>query len=364
MPVLNMKEHHHQLQRLRVKGPVLRPPNRSESVVAIAEARGVGIPIKGNDAVEEVGTRRGQGKPSPRNKSAEKQQQVHHASNSHVLSSKIDHWEILRNRKCGLPDLHVNGRKCPVRSFQHEVSIPCPDVVRLHVELLSTTRMGKAHASRTIGGLATAKKVMKHGLAKLSFASSRNTRMAMSAERKNSFQVSFDKRVKNQNNFMLIMTCLNMNMLNTSLSKCYPKAQDCPKPKEADLVEAIRCAKSLSLMLENDDPPPKCDFSCDHQPLGPSDLCCRHCRVTSKEETPKYARASATPARVKGTRWLGDTGADQDIVGESQQVVTQSRIRDADVNITLATANGPITADRSIDTPHSCHYPKDLAHTF
>ena len=47
---------------------------------------------------------------------------------------------------------------------------------------------------------------------------------------------------------------------------------------------------------------------------------------------------------------MGDTGTDQDIVGESQQVVMQSKIRDADVNITLATANGPITADRSIDT--------------
>ena len=101
------------------------------------------------------------------------------------------------------------------------------------------------------------------------------------------------------------MTCLKHEHVKQSLSKCYPKAQDCPKPKEADLVEAIRCAKSLSLMLENDGPSPKCDFSCDHQPLGPSDLCCKHCRVTSKEETPKYARASATPARVKGTRVVG-----------------------------------------------------------
>ena len=65
---------------------------------------------------------------------------------------------------------------------------------------------------------------------------------------------------------------------------------------------------------------------------------------------PKYARVSSTPARSKGTRWLGDTGTDQDIVGESQQVVTRSNIREADVNITLSTANGPITADRSIDT--------------
>ena len=51
---LNMKEHHHQLQRLRVKGPVHRPPNQSESVVAIAEARGVGVPM-GKDVVEGVG---------------------------------------------------------------------------------------------------------------------------------------------------------------------------------------------------------------------------------------------------------------------------------------------------------------------
>ena len=38
---LNMKEHHHQLPHLRVKEPVLRPPNQSESVAAIAEVRGV-----------------------------------------------------------------------------------------------------------------------------------------------------------------------------------------------------------------------------------------------------------------------------------------------------------------------------------
>ena len=84
--------------------------------------------------------------------------------------------------------------------------------------------------------------------------------------------------------------------------------------------------------------------------IGPSDLCCRCCRVIPKEEVPKYARVSSTPARSKGTRWLGDTGTDQDIVGESQQVVARSNIREADVNITLFTANGPTTADKSIDT--------------
>ena len=84
--------------------------------------------------------------------------------------------------------------------------------------------------------------------------------------------------------------------------------------------------------------------------IDPSDLCCRCCRVIPKEEMPKYAKVSSTPARSKGTRWLGDTGADQDIVGESQQVVARSNIREADVNITLSTANGPITADKSIDT--------------
>ena len=84
--------------------------------------------------------------------------------------------------------------------------------------------------------------------------------------------------------------------------------------------------------------------------IDPSDLCCRCCRVIPKEEMPKYAKVSSTPARSKGTRWLGDTGTDQDIVGESQQVVARSNIREADVNITLSTANGPITADKSIDT--------------
>ncbi len=69
-----------------------------------------------------------------------------------------------------------------------------------------------------------------------------------------------------------------------------------------------------------------------------------------KRKMPKYARVSSTPPRSKGTRWLGDTGTDQDIVGESQQVVVRSSIREADVNITLSTANGPITADKSIDT--------------
>ena len=84
---LNMKEHHHQLPHLRVKGPGLRPPNRSESVVAIAEARGVGVPM-GKGVVEEVGTRRGHGNHLPETK-VPRIAQVHHASNSHVLSSKM-----------------------------------------------------------------------------------------------------------------------------------------------------------------------------------------------------------------------------------------------------------------------------------
>ena len=84
---LNMREHHHQLPHLRVKEPVLRPPNQSESVVAIAEARGVGVPM-GKDVAEEVGTRRGQGNHLPETR-VPRIAQVHHAFNSHVLSSKM-----------------------------------------------------------------------------------------------------------------------------------------------------------------------------------------------------------------------------------------------------------------------------------
>ena len=171
----------------------------------------------------------------------------------------------------------------------------------------------------------------------------------MSSQRKKSFKVSFDTKVKTRT-FQVESDMVRHQHIKQTKQKLYPNTYDCPKPKEADTLEAIRCAKSLSETLQASDLSPKCDFECDHQPLGPSDLCCRCCRVIPKEEMPKYARVSSTPARSKGTRWLGDTGTDQDIVGESQQVVTKSNIREADVNITLSTANGPITADRSIDT--------------
>ena len=171
----------------------------------------------------------------------------------------------------------------------------------------------------------------------------------MSSQRKQVFKVSFGRKVKTRT-FQVEDDMFRHQHIKQSKQKLYPTADDCPKPKEADTLEAIRCAKSLSETLQASNLSPKCDFECDHQPLGPSDLCCRCCRVIPKEEMPKYARVSSTPARSKGTRWLGDTGTDQDIVGESHQVVAKSNIREADVNITLSTANGPITADKSIDT--------------
>ena len=171
----------------------------------------------------------------------------------------------------------------------------------------------------------------------------------MSSQRKKDFKVSFDRKVKTRT-FQVEDDMVRHQHIKQTKQKLYPTTNDCPKPKEADTLEAVRCAKSLSETLQASDLSPKCDFECDHQPLGPSDLCCRCCRVIPKEEMPKYARVSSTPARSKGTRWLGDTGTDQDIVGESQLVVARSNIREADVNITLSTANGPITADRSIDT--------------
>ena len=171
----------------------------------------------------------------------------------------------------------------------------------------------------------------------------------MSSQRKKEFKVSFDRKVKTRT-FQVEDDMVRHQHIKQTKQKLYPTTNDCPKPKEADTLEAVRCAKSLSETLHASDLSPKCDFECDHQPLGPSDLCCRCCRVIPKEEMPKYARVSSTPARSKGTRWLGDTGTDQDIVGESQLVVARSNIREADVNITLSTANGPITADRSIDT--------------
>ena len=171
----------------------------------------------------------------------------------------------------------------------------------------------------------------------------------MSSHRKKVFKVSFDRKAKTRT-FQVEDDMVRHQHIKQSKEKLYPTTNDCPNPKEADTLEAIRCAKSLSETLQASSLSPKCDFECDHQPLGPSDLCCRCCRIIPKEEMPKYARVSSTPARSKGTRWLGDTGTDQDIVGESHQVVVKSNIREADVNITLSTANAPITADKSIDT--------------
>ena len=284
-------------------------------------------------------------KPSPRSKSAENSTSapcIHYA----CVVIKDDYWEVSESGNV-VTRHHIDrdvrfdpyGTKCPfptrmlsdtrrTRYDQEDYENSCiKDNWRLHDIDKSTD----SWTGKTIFRLKN-----KH-------------QVAMSSQRKKEFKVSFDRKVKTRT-FQVEDDMVRHQHIKQTKQKLYPTTNDCPKPKEADTLEAVRCAKSLSETLQASDLSPKCDFECDHQPLGPSDLCCRCCRVIPKEEMPKYARVSSTPARSKGTRWLGDTGTDQDIVGESQLVVARSNIREADVNITLSTANGPITADRSIDT--------------
>ena len=224
---LNMKEHHHQLPHLRVKEPVLRPPNQSESVAAIAEARGVGVPM-GKDVAEEVGTRRGQGNHLPETR-VPRIAQVHHAFNSHVLSSKMTTGKSPKP-EMWWPDSTSTAEMprsiLPTQSV-HSLSGCC----QIHAGRLTMTRMVKTYASRTIGGHATAKKVMRHGLAKLYFASSRNTKVQCQLKERNLSKFHLTSVLKPKH-FMLIMTCLNMNMWNSHWANVIPKHKIVLSPRK------------------------------------------------------------------------------------------------------------------------------------
>ena len=56
----------------------------------------------------------------------------------------------------------------------------------------------------------------------------------------------------------------------------------CPRPDFRDTEEAIKGAQSLQAMVKSmllsSAERPKCQFICDHDPVGPHDLCCTKCR--------------------------------------------------------------------------------------
>ena len=285
-------------------------------------------------------------KSSPRSKSAENSTSAP-CINYACVVIKGDYWEVSESGNV-VTRHHLNGRNTRFDPSNTK----CPFPVRMLSDTRRTRYDQEGHDDscakdnwRTHGS----DKPTEDWTGKTIFRLKSKHQLAMSTSLKKSFKVSFDRKVKTRT-FQVEGDMFKHQHIKQSKTKVYPTTQDCPKSKESDTIEAILCAKSLHETLEVESFGPKCNFECDHQPLGPSDLCCRCCRVVPKEDMPKYARVSSTPARSKGTRWLGDTGTDQDIVGESQQVVTRSKIRDADVNITLSTANGPITADKSIDT--------------
>ena len=90
--------------------------------------------------------------------------------------------------------------------------------------------------------------------------------VAMSSHRKKVFKVSFDRKVKTRT-FQVEDDMVRHQHIKQSKSKLYPSTSDCPKPWEADTLEAIRCAKSLSETMQVLDFEPKCGFECDRQPL-------------------------------------------------------------------------------------------------
>ena len=295
------------------------------------------------------GRNRRDGKPrrsSPRSKSAENSTSAP-CINYACVVIKGDYWEISESGNV-VTRHHLNDRDV---LFDRR-GTKCPFPVRMLSDTRRTRYDQEDYENSCIKDnwrLHDSDKSIDSWTGKTIFRLKNKHQVAMSSQRKKVFKVSFGSKVKTRT-FQVEGDMFRHQRIKQSKQKLYPTADDCPKPKEADTLEAIRCAKSLSETLQASNISPKCDFECDHQPLCPSDLCCRCCRVIPKEEMPKYARVSSTPARSKGTRWLGDTGTDQDIVGESHQVVAKSNIREADVNITLSTANGPITADKSIDT--------------
>ena len=278
-------------------------------------------------------------KSSPRSKSAENSTSAPCIQYACVVI-KDDYWEVSESGNV-VTRHHINDRDV--------LFDPCGTKCPFPTRMLSDTRRTRYNQEdyensciKDNWRLHDTDKPINSWTGKTIFRLKNKHQVAMSSQRKKSFKVSFDTKVKTRT-FQVENDLVRHQQIKQTKQKLYPNTYDCPKPKEADTLEAIRCAKSLSETLRASDLSPKCDFECDHQPLGPSDLCCRCCCVVPKEEMPKYARVSSTPARSKGSRWLGDTGTDQDIVGESQQVVARSNIREADVNITLSTANGPIS---------------------
>ena len=301
----------------------------------------------GSDRKSGRGRRDGRSrKPSPRSKSAENSTSapcIHYA----CVVIKDDYWEVSESGNV-VTRHHINDRDVLFDPY----GTKCPFPTRMLSDTRRTRYDQEDYENSCIKDnwrLHDIDKSTDSWTGKTIFRLKNKHQIAMSSQRKKEFKVSFDRKIKTRT-FQVEDDMVRHQHIKQTKQKLYPTTNDCPKPKEADTLEAVRCAKSLSETLQASDLSPKCDFECDHQPLGPSDLCCRCCRVIPKEDMPKYARVSSTPARSKGTRWLGDTGTDQDIVGESQLVVARSNIREADVNITLSTANGPITADRSIDT--------------
>ena len=127
--------------------------------------------------------------------------------------------------------------------------------------------------------------------------------------------------------------------------------EECPKSRECDTKDAILAVESLRQMLESMDiEEPACDFLCDHSPEGPDDLCCAKCRTVTGEQVPSCARVTAMPSTVGAEKWLGDTGADQDIVGKDSKTVNRAtKIFKSNEPIPLTTANGPITAEDVVE---------------
>ena len=68
--------------------------------------------------------------------------------------------------------------------------------------------------------------------------------VAMSTQRKRLFKVSCDRKVKTRT-FQVEEDMVRHQHIKQSKTKLYPSTNDCPKPREGDTIEAIRCAKSL-----------------------------------------------------------------------------------------------------------------------
>ena len=130
--------------------------------------------------------------------------------------------------------------------------------------------------------------------------------------------------------------------------------EECPRSSSQDSEEAVKCAQSLQAMVKSmlmsEGELPKCQFVCDHDPVGPYDLWCNKCRQKHGMESPSFSMVPSTPARNFGVKWLGDNGTDQDIIGENYSVVEQGHVHEAESTLTLSTANGPVTTSIAVDT--------------